>query len=86
MSRSSECLYTETETVQLRRRHEDLETLLEMLRTFPEQEAADLLARIRSGIDPSVLVEQVRLGNMLMSLSTQGSSESPGDEAISRQA
>lgn len=58
----------------LKRRHEDFEALLEMLKTFPQQEAENLLARIRSGIDPSILVEQVRHGSLLMSLSLQQSS------------
>jgi hypothetical protein len=58
-----------------KRKHEDLETLFEMLKSFPEPEANALLARVRAGADPSLLVEQVRHGSMLMQLlsSSQGS-------------
>ncbi|KAH7095702.1 hypothetical protein FB567DRAFT_543986 [Paraphoma chrysanthemicola] len=45
LSRDSECHYTETETALLKRKHEDLEALFDMFRTFPEQEANNLLAR-----------------------------------------
>jgi len=58
----------------MKRKHEDLEALLDMLKSFPEQEAIDLLVRIRAGVHPSLLVEQVRHGSVLMSLSNHGSS------------
>jgi hypothetical protein len=74
LSRDSPCQYTETETVLLKRKHEDLEALLQMLKTYPEEEAHHLLARIRTGIDPGVLVEQVRHSSLLMSLASRGSS------------
>ncbi|KAF2031963.1 hypothetical protein EK21DRAFT_87575 [Setomelanomma holmii] len=76
VSRDSECHYTETETALLKRKHEDLEELFSMFRNFPEQEANDLLARIRAGMEPSQLVEQVKHGSVLMQLSSSSSSGS----------
>jgi hypothetical protein len=58
-----------------------LEALFDMFRTFPEQEANDLLARIRAGMEPSMLVEQVRHGSVLMQLSSSSSSGS-GDGSL----
>jgi hypothetical protein len=68
VSRESQCQYTETETALQKRKHEDLEALFDMFRSFPEQEANDLLVRIRAGQDPSLLVEQVRTGSVLMAI------------------
>lgn len=46
-----------------------------MLRDLPEEEAGELLARIRAGMDPKDIVDTVRHGNMLMQFaSTVGSS------------
>jgi hypothetical protein len=53
----------------LRRKHEDLETLFDMLKTLPQQEAEQLLANIRAGGDAGDLVEQVRGGKLLVQLS-----------------
>jgi hypothetical protein len=74
VSRESQCQYTETETAILKRKHEDLEALFDMLKSFPESEANNLLARVRAGTDPSLLVEQVRHGSLLMQMlsSSQG--------------
>ncbi|KAF1911756.1 hypothetical protein BDU57DRAFT_85766 [Ampelomyces quisqualis] len=74
VARESPCQYTETETAMQKRKHEDLETLFEMLKSFSEPEANALLSRVRAGADPSLLVEQVRHGSMLMQLlsSSQG--------------
>jgi hypothetical protein len=52
----------------LKRKHEDLEALFDMLKSFPEQEATALLARVRAGADPGMLVEQVKHGSLLMQL------------------
>jgi hypothetical protein len=68
VSRESQCQYTETDTALQKRKHEDLEALFDMFRSFPEQEANDLLARVRAGQDPSLLVEQVRTGSVLMAI------------------
>jgi hypothetical protein len=68
VARETPCQYTETETVILKRKHEDLEALFNMLKSFPEQEATALLARVRAGADPSMLVEQVKHGSLLMQL------------------
>jgi uncharacterized protein (DUF3084 family) len=68
MSRETQCQYTETDTAMLKRKHEDLETLFDMFKSFPEQEANILLARVRAGTDPSVLVEQVRHGSLLLQM------------------
>jgi adenine-specific DNA glycosylase len=78
VSRESQCQYTETETAILKRKHEDLETLFDMLKSFPEPEANNLLARVRAGTDPSLLVEQVRHGSLLMQMlsSSQGGATS----------
>ncbi|KAH7080265.1 hypothetical protein BKA63DRAFT_239519 [Paraphoma chrysanthemicola] len=84
ISRDSECHYTETETALLKRKHEDLEALFDMFRTFPEQEANNLLARIRAGMEPSMLVEQVRHGSVLMQLSSSSISGS-GDGSLKSQ-
>jgi hypothetical protein len=75
VARESPCQYTETETAIQKRKHEDLETLFEMLKSFPEPEAKALLSRVRAGVDPSLLVEQVKHGSMLMQLlsSSEGS-------------
>jgi hypothetical protein len=60
-----------------KRKHEDLEALFDMLRSFPKEEANELLARVRAGQDPSLLVEQVRTGSVLMEImaSDRGSRE-----------
>ncbi|KAH7414147.1 hypothetical protein DE146DRAFT_19104 [Phaeosphaeria sp. MPI-PUGE-AT-0046c] len=68
VARESPCQYTETETAIQKRRHEALEALFEMLKSFPESEANALLARVRTGADPSLLVEQVTHGTLLMQM------------------
>jgi hypothetical protein len=68
-TRVTDCRYTETEAAMLRRKHEDLETLFDMLKTLPQQEAEQLLANIRAGGDAGDLVEQVRGGKLLVQLS-----------------
>lgn len=65
----TDCRYTETEAAVLRRKHEDLETLFDMLKTLPQSEAEQLLVKIRAGEDVGDLVEQVRGGNLLVQLS-----------------
>jgi hypothetical protein len=52
-----------------KRRHEDLEALYEMLKTLPEQEANELLVRIRAGGELSEVVEQAKGGTLLVQLS-----------------
>ncbi|KAH8731089.1 hypothetical protein GQ44DRAFT_699339 [Phaeosphaeriaceae sp. PMI808] len=83
-SRNRTCEYTNTGNGMLKRRHEDLEALWHMLRSFPLREAKELFARIRAGAEPGFLVEQVRHGSMLVSLSgSQGSRESSGSDSKS---
>jgi flagellar biosynthesis/type III secretory pathway chaperone len=65
----SPCEYTETDAAILKRRHEDLEVLYEMLKTLPEQEANELLVRIRTGAELSEVVEQAKGGTLLVQLS-----------------
>ncbi|KAH3918427.1 hypothetical protein HBI56_133300 [Parastagonospora nodorum] len=68
-----------------KRKHEDLEALFDMFKTLAEPEANALLARIRAGADPSLLVEQVKHGNMLMQLlsSSQGGPGGLGPKSYS---
>lgn len=66
MSRDSLCQYSETENTQTKRRHQDLEELFELLKSLPNEDASELLARIRAGMDPKEIVDSVRHGNMLM--------------------
>jgi hypothetical protein len=68
VARETQCQYTETETAIQKRRHEALETLFEMLKSFPKSEADALYARVRAGADPSLLVEQVTHGTLLMQM------------------
>ncbi|KAF1946113.1 hypothetical protein EJ02DRAFT_299510, partial [Clathrospora elynae] len=65
-SRDSGCEYTETETTQTKRKHVDLEELFELLKSLPDDDASELLWRIRAGVDPRDIVETVHHGNMLM--------------------
>ncbi|EAT85589.1 hypothetical protein SNOG_06938 [Parastagonospora nodorum SN15] len=60
-------------------------TLFDMFKTLAEPEANALLARIRAGADPSLLVEQVKHGNMLMQLlsSSQGGPGGLGPKSYS---
>ncbi|KAH4774753.1 hypothetical protein HBI81_041820 [Parastagonospora nodorum] len=85
VARESPCQYTETETAMQKRKHEDLEALFDMFKTLAEPEANALLARIRAGADPSLLVEQVKHGNMLMQLlsSSQGGPGGLGPKSYS---
>lgn len=53
----------------IKRRHEDLEALYGMLKTLPEQEASELLVRIRAGGELSEVVEQAKGGTLLVQLS-----------------
>ena len=79
ISRSSDCQYTETETTQTKRRHADLEELFELMKNLPEEEAYALYGRIRAGVEPRELVEQVHHGSVLVQLasaSASGSQES----------
>jgi len=68
-----------------KRKHEDLEALFDLFKTLKEPEANALLVRIRAGQDPSMLVEQVKHGNMLMQLlsSSQGVSGGLGPKSFS---
>lgn len=50
-----------------------------MLKTLPEEDSFELLARIRAGVDTRELVEQIQHGNMLVqfaSASAAGSQDS----------
>jgi hypothetical protein len=68
IAQETQCQYTETDTAMRKSRHEALEALFEMLKSFPESEANALLARIRAGATPSLLVEQVTHGTLLMEM------------------
>lgn len=66
VTRDSCCRYTETESTQTKRRHADLEELFGLLRTLPEEDAFELLARIRAGSDVHSLLESIHHGNLLV--------------------
>ncbi|RMZ68915.1 c6 transcription factor [Pyrenophora seminiperda CCB06] len=65
-ARDSRCIYTETETTQTKRKHQDLEELFELLKSLPDKEASEVLGRIRAGMEPRHIIETVSHGNMLM--------------------
>lgn len=75
-SRDTDCQYLETETTQTKRRHADLENLFDMLKTLPEEDAFDLLNKIRSGVDTRELVQMIQHGNMLIQLASSSTSQS----------
>ena len=54
-----------------------------MLRDLPEEEAGELLARIRAGMDPKDIVDTVRHGNMLIQFAStmESSRDSASTEA-----
>lgn len=63
----------------MKRKHADLEEIFELMKTLPDKEAAELFGRIRAGVEPRDLVEQVHHGNALVQLacaSKLGSQES----------
>jgi hypothetical protein len=65
----------ETENAQKKRKHQDLEELFELLKSLPDEDANELLRRIRDGVAPQDIVETVRHGNILVQFaSTLGSS------------
>ena len=83
MARDSPCQYAETENTQTKRRHRYLEELFQLLRDLPEEEAGELLARIRAGMDPKDIVDTVRHGNMLVQFAStmESSRDSASTEA-----
>ncbi|KAL6706465.1 hypothetical protein ACN47E_005404 [Coniothyrium glycines] len=86
-SRESDCQYLETETTQTKRRHADLEDLFELLKTLPDEDALDLLSKIRSGVDIGDLVLMVQHGSLLIELASSASrSQSRGSQDSSKDA
>jgi hypothetical protein len=83
VARDSPCQYAETENTQTKRRHRYLEELFQLLRDLPEEEAGELLARIRAGMDPKDIVDTVRHGNMLVQFAStmESSRDSESTEA-----
>ncbi|OAL50452.1 hypothetical protein IQ07DRAFT_643717 [Pyrenochaeta sp. DS3sAY3a] len=69
-TRGSDCLYTETESTQQRRKHADLEILYYLLQTLPDAEARSLYGRLRAGVDLRDLVEQVQHGSVLVQMAS----------------
>ncbi|KAL8783320.1 MAG: hypothetical protein Q9195_009428, partial [Heterodermia aff. obscurata] len=57
----------------------EMQQLLDCLRTRSEAEALDILHRLRSGADPSTVLELVRDGDLLLQASTRRSSGPGGD-------
>jgi hypothetical protein len=59
----------------MKRKHRDLEELFELLKSLPDNDASELLGRIRAGVEPRDILETVTHGNMLMQFaSASGSS------------
>lgn len=69
-TRGSDCLYTETESTQQRRKHADLEILYYLLQSLPDAEACSLYGRLRAGVDLRDLVEQVQHGSVLVQMAS----------------
>ncbi|KAF1837549.1 hypothetical protein BDW02DRAFT_565835 [Decorospora gaudefroyi] len=80
VARESHCQYTETETTQTKRKHHDLEELFELLKSLSDEEASELLGRIRAGVEPRDIVETVTHGNMLMQFASSSGSASGGSQ------
>jgi hypothetical protein len=83
-------LFTETETTQTKRKHQDLEELFELLKSLSDEDASELLGRIRAGVEPRDIVETVTHGNMLMqfasaSESSRGSASGSGSSGDSQE-
>jgi len=57
-----------------------------MLKTLPDQEAVDLLGRIRAGVEPRDLVEQVQHGSMLVQLASASASASTSGSQASQES
>ncbi|KAI8936430.1 hypothetical protein NX059_006838 [Plenodomus lindquistii] len=85
-SRDSDCRYTETESTQTKRRHADIEELFELLRTLPEEDAFELLARIRAGTDTRDLVETIQHGNLLVQFASASAAGSQDSQELQRSA
>jgi hypothetical protein len=52
-----------------------LEELFELLKSLPDEEAGEVLARIRAGVNPRDIIDSVKHGHMLVQFaSTFGSS------------
>jgi hypothetical protein len=56
----------ETENTQKKRKHQYLEELFNLLKSLPDEDASELLGRIRDGVAPRDIVETVRHGNILV--------------------
>jgi hypothetical protein len=67
----------------MRRKHEDLETLFEMLKTLPQREAEQLFVKIRAGGEVGDIVEQVKGGSLLMQLSMAKRRKEKDDRRLS---
>lgn len=80
VSRGVDCVYEtstghETHTQALKRKYAELnghksthEEIYEILRTRPEEEAKEILARIRNGDDARSILRQIREGDVLLQL------------------
>jgi hypothetical protein len=64
----------------MKRKHQDLEELFELLKSLPYEDASETLGRIRAGEEPRDIVETVTHGNVLMQIATEtGGSKSSID-------
>ncbi|PVI01196.1 hypothetical protein DM02DRAFT_717996 [Periconia macrospinosa] len=73
--RGTECRYFQSEARKARQKYDDLkqrrsdhEELLTLMRTLPEQDAANLFLRVRAGGDITTIVNHVKDGNLLLQL------------------
>lgn len=76
MKQGTDCRYSDTETRQIRLRYEQLsqrksahEELVNLLKNATEQDASEIVHRLRAGIDVASIVTHVRDGNLLLQLS-----------------
>lgn len=74
LKRQSDCQYVETEARQAKRKYEELrkrrsvhEELFGLMRTLPEQDAVELLRRVRGG-DPGAILNHFRDGDLLLQM------------------
>jgi hypothetical protein len=73
--RNTVCQYVASEFRQTKRKYEELrkdrsahEELVNLIRTLPEQDAADLFQRIRAGNNVEAILDHVRDGDLLLQL------------------
>ncbi|KAH7108837.1 hypothetical protein B0J11DRAFT_239907 [Dendryphion nanum] len=69
ISNTSVCQYEETQNHQAKKRAQASDKLLEMMKSLPETDAIEVFRRVRAGVDPRIIINQARDGNLLMQFS-----------------